>query len=49
MMVKSTLKRFSFIRPSSGLYDEEKTVALTTMDVFIRITGEEKVHTEKES
>ena len=24
MMVKSTLKRFGFIKPSSGLYDGEK-------------------------
>ena len=24
MMIKSTLKRFGFIKPSSGLYDGEK-------------------------
>ena len=33
-MVKSTLKRFSFIKPSSELYEGEKIVVLTTMDIF---------------
>ena len=39
MMVKSMLKCFGFIKPSSGLYDGEKIVAWTTIDVFIEITG----------
>ena len=49
MMVKSTLKGFCFIKHSSGLYDGEKCVARTTMDVFIKITGAEKIYTEKDS
>ena len=49
MMVKSMLKRFGFIKPSSGLYDGEKIVGLTTMDAFIKITREEKVYSEKDS
>ena len=36
--VKSALKHFGFIKPSSGLYDGEKIVAWTTLDVFIKIT-----------
>ena len=27
MIVKSMLKRFGYVRPSSGFYDEEKIVA----------------------
>ena len=27
LLVRSTLKRFGFIKPSSGLYDGEKIVA----------------------
>ena len=46
-MVK-TLKYFGFIKPSSGLYDGDKIVAWTTIDVFMKIT-EEKAYTEKES
>ena len=49
MMVKSMLKCFSFIKPSSGLYDGENIFARTTRNVFNKITGEEKVYTEKES
>ena len=48
MMVKSTLKRFGFFKPSSELYDGEKIVAWTTGDDSIKITGEVKVYTEKE-
>ena len=48
MMLKSTFKRFSFIKPSSGLSDRE-TFCLTTIDVFNKITGEENVYTEKDS
>ena len=42
MMVKSMLKHFSFIKPSLGLYDGKK------LDVFIKITGEEKVYIHRE-
>ena len=49
MIVKSTLKHFSFIRLSSGLYEREKIVAWTMMDVFMKIMGKEKVCTEKDS
>ena len=42
IIVKSTFKRFGFIKPSSGLYDGERIDAGTTMDVFIKIMGEEK-------
>ena len=45
-----TIKRFSFIKPSSGLYDGEKNVAWTTIgSFFIKIMGEEKVYTVKDS
>ena len=37
-MVKSTLKCFHFIKPSSGLYDGEKIVVKKRMDVFISHT-----------
>ena len=40
MMVQSTLKRFNLIKPSSELYDGERIVAGTTMNVFIKIIGE---------
>ena len=48
-MVKLTLKRFGFIKHSSGFLDGEKIVALTTMDAFVKTTEEEKVYTEKDS
>ena len=35
MMDMSTLKRFGFIKSSSGLYDGDKIVAWITMDVLI--------------
>ena len=35
------VKHFGFSKPSSGLYDGEKNVTWTAMDVFIKITGEE--------
>ena len=49
LMVKSMLKPFGFIETSSGLYDGERIVAWTTMDVcFYKMVGEEKVYTKKE-
>ena len=42
------LKRFGFIKPSSGLYDGKKIVAWTMMDVFIKIMGQEKVYIYRE-
>ena len=47
--VKSTLKSFGFIEPTSELYDGEKLVAWTTIDFFIKITGEKKMYLEKDS
>ena len=46
--VKLTLKRFGFIKPSSELQDGETSVAWSTMNVFIKITWEEKVYTDKD-
>ena len=45
-MVKSRLKCFGLIKPSSGFYE---IVARTTMNVSIKIKGVEKVYREKDS
>ena len=37
MMVKSTLKRFGFIKPSSGLYDGEKLLLDGCFTIIILI------------
>ena len=45
MILKSTLKGFGLIKPSPGVFYEEKIVAYKTMGVsFIRITWERKVY-----
>ena len=46
---KIMLKCFGFNKPSSGLDDGLLNVAWTTMDVFIKMMGEEKVCTKKDS
>ena len=43
------LKRFDFIKLSSGLYDGEKLLLEQRWIFFIRITREKKVYTEKKS
>ena len=42
MNLSVVLDRLGFIKPSSGFYDREEL-----MDVFINITGVEKVYTKK--
>ena len=47
--LKKNLKRFGFLKPSSGLFDLEKKHCLNNDGHFFLITGEEKVCTEKDS
>ena len=49
MMVKSMFKHFSFINFTQDFMMEKKIVAWTMIDVFNKITREEKGNTEKDS